>query len=254
MDRHVIRPVAHIRSDYNEKFGIPKQCGLVTELEQAVVIEPEFRNLDLLRDIEKFEYIWLIWGFSGNRADGCGDAERWTPTVRPPRLGGSKRVGVWASRSPYRPNGLGLSSVRFHRIEINGKPVRSDDISGPVRGELAVIISGGDMMNGTPVFDIKPYLPFSDCHADATDGYSKGTQDPCLEVIFPDELLNLVDEDKRAGLMHALTLDPRGAYDKKQGYEYGMSFADWDIRFTVQNNTLTVSDVAASADITDKIK
>ena len=243
MDNYMLRPVGYIRSDYKEKFGIPKQCGLVDELEQAVVFEPEFCNMDCLRDIEKFEYIWIIWGFSRSRRDaGTGEAV-WSPTVRPPRLGGNRRVGVWASRSPYRPNPLGLSSVRFLRIELDGKEVRSDEIAGPVNGELALIISGGDMMNGTPVYDIKPYLPYSDVHEDASDGYSKGKSDPDLKVIFPEELISIIPEEKRGGLIRILSLDPRDAYEKKEGHIYGMSFADWDIRFKVDGDTLTVVEI-----------
>ena len=243
MDRYSIRPVAYVRSDYNEKFGIPKQSGLVRELEQAVVFEPEFRNTDCLRGIEEFEYLWMIWGFSKSRRDAATGDPVWSPTVRPPRLGGNRRVGVWASRSPYRPNSLGLSSVRLLRIELDGREARSDDLSGPVSGELALIISGGDMLNGTPVYDIKPYLPYSDIHPDASDGYSRGKSDPHLEVVFPDALLQRIAEEKRQGLIRLLSLDPRDAYEKKQGHTYGLSFAQWDVRFKVEENTLTVTDV-----------
>ena len=239
----MLRHVAYIRSDYNDKFGIPKQCGLVNELEQAVVFEPEFRNLDCLRDIEKFEYIWIIWGFSRSRRDAVTGEAAWSPTVRPPRLGGNRRVGVWASRSPYRPNSLGLSSVRLLRIELDGKEVRSDEASGPVNGELAIIISGGDMMNGTPVYDIKPYLPYSDMHEDASDGYSRGKSDPDLHVIFPEELISRIPEEKREGLVRILSLDPRDAYEKKEGHIYGMSFADRDVKFRVDGDTLTVTEI-----------
>ena len=243
MDRYTIRPVAYVRSDYNEKFGIPKQCGLVNELEQAVVFEPEFCNMDCIREIEDFEYLWIIWGFSRSSRDTETGDPVWSPTVRPPRLGGNRRVGVWASRSPYRPNALGLSSVKLLRVELNGRAVRSDEMSGPAEGELAIIVSGGDMMNGTPVYDIKPYLPYSDIHTDATDGYSKGKSDPCLDVIFPDELINRIPEEKRAGLIRILSLDPRDAYEKKPGHTYGFSFAEWDIRFRVDGQILTVTEV-----------
>lgn len=236
-----IRPIAYIRSDYKEKFGIPKQCGLVTELEQAVIFEPEFRNIDALREIESFTYLWLIWGFSANFKED-GDAS-WSPTVRPPRLGGERRVGVWASRSPYRPNSLGLSNVRFERIELDGKVIKTSELSGMVSGELALIISGADMMDGTPVFDIKPYLPYSDSHPDAGSGYSSGARDPQLEVIFDPDLLDRIDEPLRAGLIHTLSLDPRDAYNKKDGNTYGLSFGDKNIRFSVDGNVLTVTDV-----------
>ena len=235
-------PIAHVRSDYNEKFGIPKQCGLVTELEQAVVMEPEFSNIDALRGIETFEYIWLIWGFSGNRTD-MTDKPKWKPTVRPPRLGGERHMGVWASRSPYRPNSLGLSNVKFLRIELDGKPVSASELSGPVSGELAIIVSGADLMNGTPVYDIKPYMAFSDSHPDAGDGYSTGASDPCLEVDFPDELLSMIDGNKRDGLLQLLRLDPRDAYNRQSGNVYGISFADWNIRFVVEDEKLRVTEV-----------
>ena len=249
MDGYTIVPIAYVRSDYNEKFGIPKQCGLVTGLEQAVVIEPGFSNIDALRGIETFEYIWLIWGFSGNRMDMAADDLTWRPTVRPPRLGGEKHMGVWASRSPYRPNSLGLSSVKFLRIELDGQPVSSMDLSGPVRGELAVIVSGADLMNGTPVYDIKPYMSFSDCHPDAGDGYSAGAKDPCLEVEFPEELLAMIDENKREGLLQLLRLDPRDAYGRQSGSVYGISFADWNIRFIVEEEKLRVTEVTRIVDV-----
>ena len=239
-EEYTIRPIAYVRSDYKEKFGIPKQCGLVTELEQAVILVPEFRNADALRKLDMFSHIWLIWGFS-EISEGSDPGE-WHPTVRPPRLGG-KRVGVWASRSPYRPNALGLSSVRFERIELDGKPVSPDDLSGTVKGELAVIISGGDLMDGTPVFDIKPYMPYSDSHPEASNGYSQGKGDPDLRVVFPNDLLNMIDEEKRVGLMQILRLDPRDAYNKKDGYTYGLSFGKWNIRFTVTGEVLTVTNV-----------
>ena len=204
MDNYMLRPVGYIRSDYKEKFGIPKQCGLVDELEQAVVFEPEFCNMDCLRDIEKFEYIWIIWGFSRSRRDaGTGEAV-WSPTVRPPRLGGNRRVGVWASRSPYRPNALGLSSVRFLRIELDGKEVRSDEISGPVNGELALIISGGDMMNGTPVYDIKPYLPYTDAHPEALNGFSDDSAAVLSAQLMAPRAASKADASRRKSLFMAI--------------------------------------------------
>lgn len=254
MNEYTIRPVARIRSDYKEKFGIPKQCGLVNDLEQAIVFEPEFSNADALRDIGKFDYIWLIWGFSENLMDMSASGVKWSPTARPPRLGGNKRVGVWASRSPYRPNSLGLSSVKLIRAELGGKPVDIDELSGFVKEELALIVSGADLMDGTPVFDIKPYLPYSDSHPEASSGYSTGLSDPHLTVVIPDELLLRIDAEKREGLLQTLSLDPRGAYEKKQGYTYGMSFADWDIRFTVEEDVLTVSDVILSESGAGNIK
>lgn len=239
MEEYLIRPIAHIRSDYNEKFGIPRQSGLVTELEQAVVIDPEFSNPDAVRGLEDFTHIWLIWGFSENTVDMTEDPVRWSPTVRPPRLGGKVRKGVWASRSPYRPNSLGMSSVRLLRIE--------------TEGELALIVKGADLMNGTPVFDIKPYIPYSDIHPEASRGYT-ATSDNKLEVDFPEDLLARVDDSKRAGLIQLLELDPRGAYEKKDGHEYGLSFADWDVRFVVKDQTLTVTDVVIRMEGMEHIK
>lgn len=286
MDRYTIRPIARIRSDYNEKFGIPRQAGLVGDLEQAVVIEPEFRNIDAVRGLQEFSRIWLIWGFSGNAVDMTADPVKWSPTVRPPRLKGKVRKGVWASRSPYRPNSLGMSNVRLLRIMLGGRVLydaaaesdepdmaaaagytepenRSSDagaadaagtdtrmeyihdpdrLSGTTSEELVLIVSGADMMDGTPVFDIKPYIPYSDSHPGASRGYTEVTDDR-LTVVFPEELLLRVDESKRKGLIRVLELDPRGAYEKKEGYSYGLSFADHDIKFTVSGRTLTVTDV-----------
>lgn len=284
MDNYTIRPVAYVRSDYNQKFGIPRQAGLVGELEQAIVIEPEFRNVDALRGLEQFSRIWLIWGFSENTVDMTASPVKWSPTVRPPRLKGKVRKGVWASRSPYRPNSLGLSNVRLVRIMLGGKvlydaagessasdPVHDagyvggliseenrasgsaddsayeyisdpDSVRGETNEELVLIVSGADMLDGTPVFDIKPYIPYSDAHPGASRGYT-GVTDELLSVDFPEELLAKIDETKRAGLIRVLELDPRGAYEKKEGYRYGLSFGKWDIRFCVEDKVLTVTDV-----------
>ncbi len=226
---YTIKPIAYIVSDYNEKFGIPRQCGLVDELEQAIVFEPEFSNIDAVRGLEGFSYIWLIWGFSENVIDMSTEPVKWSPLVRPPRLGGNVKKGVWASRSPYRPNSLGLSSVRLERIVFGS--------------EVTLFVKGADLMNGTPIFDIKPYIPYSDSHPDARAGFTEGAKDDYLDVIFPDELLSIVDEERRDGLMKVLRLDPRGAYEKKDGHVYGLSFANWDIRFSVSGNRLSVIDV-----------
>lgn len=287
MDRYLIRPIARIRSDYNEKFGIPRQAGLVSELEQAVVIEPEFRNIDAIRGLQEFSRIWLIWGFSSNAIDMTADPVKWHPTVRPPRLKGKTRKGVWASRSPYRPNSLGLSNVRLLRIMLGERVLydAADEEAGPditaaagyigpwencsallppdngaaaayeyvpdpdrhsgeTNEDLVLIVSGADMMDGTPVFDIKPYIPYSDSHPGACRGYT-GVTDEKLAVVFPDELLERIDENRRAGLIRVLELDPRGAYEKKDGYNYGLSFAQWDIKFIVSGKTLTVTDIVS---------
>ena len=249
MEKYTLRPVAHIRSDYNEKFGIPRQPGLVS-LEQAVVIDPEFRNADALRGLEDFTHIWLIWGFSANEVDMEADPVKWSPTVRPPRLGGKIRKGVWATRSPYRPNSLGMSCVRLVRIEHGGRPVSSTEGIGETQEELAIIVSGADMMNGTPVYDIKPYIPYSDCHPEAGGGFTDTAEFRRLRVEFPEELLGLIDADKREGLICVLESDPRGAYEKQPGYTYGMSFGKWDIKFAVDGDVLKVTDVAGTrADI-----
>lgn len=285
-DNYTIRPIAYVRSDYNQKFGIPRQAGLVSELEQAIVIEPEFRNIDAVRGLEQFSRIWLIWGFSENTVDMTASPVKWSPTVRPPRLKGKVRKGVWASRSPYRPNSLGLSNVRLVRIMLGGRilydaadeeaapdPVHDagyvgsvteagsrsvkksgsvgyisdpDSCRGETNEELALIVSGADMLDGTPVFDIKPYIPYSDAHPGASRGYT-GVTDELLTVKFPAELLERVDESKRAGLIRTLELDPRGAYEKKEGYIYGLSFGKWDIRFTVEGKVLLVKDVVIQA-------
>ena len=268
MNGYFIRPIARVRSDYNEKFGIPRQAGLIDELEQAVVIEPGFRNADALRGIEGFSRIWLIWGFSENASDMTEENVSWSPMVRPPRLGGKERKGVWASRAPYRPNSLGMSNVLLKRIVVGDRvvfdadadvtkseesaakaPYDPDTDPDPLKGigetneELVLIVSGADMMNGTPVFDIKPYIPYSDAHPEASAGFTSGAKDERLTVIFPDDLLVQIDESKRAGLIQVLELDPRGAYEKKDGYSYGMSFGKWDIKFTVNGNRLTVTDI-----------
>lgn len=244
-DKYCIRPIAHIRSDYNEKFGVPRQSGLVTGLEQAVVIEPEFSNIDALRGLEEFTYIWLIWGFSENAIDMEQDPVKWSPTVRPPRLGGKVRKGVWSTRSPYRPNSLGLSSVRILRLELNGRPLECSE-HGETSGELAIIVSGADLVSGTPVYDIKPYIAYSDSHPEASGGFTDKTPFRMLQVMIPEELLERIDEDKRDGLRQVLELDPRGAYEKSPGHVYGLSFADHDIRFVVEGDVLTVTDVVPS--------
>ena len=253
MEEYMIRPIAHVRSDYNEKFGIPRQAGLVEELEQAIVIEPEFRNADALRGIEGFSRIWVIWGFSGNAMDMTAENLKWSPMVRPPRVGGKERKGVWASRSPYRPNSLGMSNVLLRRIIVGDRVVFDAEDPGydpdPLKGigetndEIMLIVSGADMMNGTPVFDIKPYIAYSDAHPDASAGFTSGAKDTHLKVEFPEELLARIDESKRSGLMRVLELDPRGAYEKKDGYSYGMSFGSWDIKFTVERDIIRVTDL-----------
>ncbi len=226
-----ISPVARIHTDYPTKFGIPRQCGLV-ESEGIILFEPEYANPDCLKMIEGFSHLWLIWGFSEN------EGASWSPTVRPPRLGGNRRVGVFASRSPFRPNGLGLSVVRLIRTENH---MERSFYKGP-----ALIVSGADLMDGTPIYDIKPYMPYSDSVPQASGGYSAGARDHCLSVDFPEDLLAKIPEKKREPLIKALSLDPRPSYHKDPEREYGMPYAEFDIHFQVDEERLRVTGVYLS--------
>ena len=220
-----IRPIAHIRSDFPTKFGIPRQSGLVKELRSAIVFEPEFRNPDALRGIEGYSHLWLIWGFSMVERQG------WRPTVKPPRLGGNTRMGVFATRSPYRPNPIGLSSVKLVSVE-----------NRPGLGRV-LTVEGADLMDGTPIYDIKPYLSFTDSHPEARDGFAGEKLEKNLRVAFPEELLIALPADKREALLSALSQDPRTAY-QQDGEQYGFEFSGFDVRFSVDGDTLTVFDVA----------
>ena len=222
-----LRPIAHIKTDFKEKFGIPRQSGRAPSLTAELVFEPEFRNPDALREIEGFSHLWLIFDFS------LAHREEWCATVRPPRLGGNARVGVFASRSPFRPNPRGLSCVRLLRVEKREK-------EGCVR-----ILSGADLLDGTPVYDIKPYLPFADCQPDATGGYASAHERDGLQVVFPAELQEKIPAEKRAGLIECLADDPRPSYQDEPDRIYGMAFADFEIKFKVENGTLTVVEVLA---------
>ncbi len=222
---HTMKVIAHIHSDFATKFGIPRQSGLIPELQATIVFEPEYRNADALRDIEGFNYLWLIWQFSkAVRQD-------WSPTVRPPRLGGNTRVGVFATRSPFRPNPIGLSSVHLEGVEVHPE-------WGPV-----LHISGADLMDGTPIYDIKPYIPYADCHADALGGFTADTPRRMLDVVFPEALLLKVPEEKRAALQAVLANDPRPSYQNDPKRVYGFTFAQQEIHFTVEENKLTVCGV-----------
>ena len=225
MENVTIQVIARMHSDFATKFGIPRQSGLVEELKSTIVFEPEFRNQDTLRGIEDFSHLWIIWQFS--------EAVRteWSPTVRPPRLGGNTRLGVFATRSPFRPNSLGLSSVKLLGVEKTEK-------YGTV-----LHVGGADLMDGTPIFDIKPYIPYGDSHPDATGGFTDTAGDFLLEVTFPEELLNVLPEDKRDAAMGVLSHDPRPSYQRKPGRVYGLTFAGFDIRFTVEDDILTVTEV-----------
>ena len=220
-----ISPIAHMESDFPTKFGIPRQSGLVDELRSTIVFEPAYRNDDALRGIEDFSHLWIIWQFSEAVRD------EWSPTVRPPRLGGNTRMGVFATRSPFRPNNLGLSCVKLLRVE------RTTE-HGTV-----LHVGGADLMDGTPIFDIKPYIPYSDAQPDATGGFTDTAGDFLLKVKFPDELLQKIPENKRDAAVGVLSHDPRPSYQRKPGRVYGLTFAGFDIRFSVEEDTLTVIEI-----------
>ena len=220
-----IKPIAFMRSDFATKFGIPRQSGLVEDLRSTIVFEPEYRNDDALRGIEDFSHLWIIWQFSEAVREG------WSPTVRPPRLGGNTRMGVFATRSPFRPNNLGLSCVKLLGVERTGE-------FGAV-----LHVGGADLMDGTPIFDIKPYIPYSDCHPDAAGGFTDTAGDFLLEVNFPKHLITKLPAEKRSAAIGVLSHDPRPSYQRKPGRVYGLTFAGFDIRFTVEENTLTVIEI-----------
>ena len=225
MDNVNIQVIARMHSDFATKFGIPRQSGLVEELKSTIVFEPEFRNPDALRGIEDFSHLWIIWQFSEAVRQG------WSPTVRPPRLGGNTRMGVFATRSPFRPNNLGLSSVKLLGMEHTEK-------YGTV-----LHVGGADLMDGTPIFDIKPYIPYGDCHIDATGGFTDKAGEFLLNVEFPEDLLTVLPEEKRDAAVGVLSHDPRPSYQRKPDRVYGLTFAGFDIRFRVREDTLTVVEV-----------
>ena len=214
--------IARIRTELPEKFGVPRQSGLVPQLRGRVIFEPEYRNPDAVRGLEDFSHIWLIWQFSRAVREG------WSPTVRPPRLGGNRRMGVFATRSPFRPNALGLSSVRLDRVEL-------DPALGPV-----LHVSGADLMDGTPIFDIKPYLPYTDSHPQATGGFTDGLAHEPLTVECSPALLEHSPADCREGLFGVLAGDPRPRYQEDPQRVYGLSFAGRNVKFTVDGDRLTV--------------
>ena len=221
----IIHPIAHMKSDFPSKFGIPRQSNLASSLRSTIVFEPEYRIADALRGLEGYSHIWLIWQFSQNvRSD-------WSPTVRPPRLGGNTRVGVFATRSPFRPNNLGLSCVKLEAIE-------QHPTLGPV-----IHVSGADLMDGTPIFDIKPYVPYADSFPDALGGFTDTAGAFLLKVVFPEELLALFPEEKQAAVLEVLSHDPRPSYQRDPSRTYGLPFAGYDIRFQVLEDTLTVTEV-----------
>ena len=220
-----MRPVAHIRSQFPTKFGIPRQSGLVESLRATVVFEPEYRDPQALRGIEGFSHLWLIWCFS----ESVG--KPWSPTVRPPRLGGNARLGVFATRSPFRPNPLALSCVKLEEV-----------VSTPNEGTV-LVVSGADLMDGTPIFDIKPYIPYADAHPEAAGGFTSTAGDFLLRVECPAPLLEKVPAAAREALLGVLSHDPRPSYQRNPDRMYGLTFAGYDIRFRVQEDVLTVTAV-----------
>lgn len=220
-----IEPIAYFHSPFHSKFGIPKQSGLVEELEGSIVFCPEYRNADALRGLDDFDYLWLIWGFSANKHAAT------SLVVRPPLLGGNEKMGVFATRSPFRPNALGLSSVRISRIE-------TDTTRGPV-----ITVVGADLMDGTPIYDIKPYIPYADSHPEAKGGFTDTHAICRLTVVIPDCFHYLFSQSQLQALYKVLELDPRPHYHKSGQKEYGMPYMDYDVHFTVNDGVLTVTDV-----------
>lgn len=217
--------IAHIHTDYQEKFGIPRQSGLVEDLTAEIVFLPEYRNPDAFRGLEGYSHLWLLWQFSQAIRD------TWLPMVRPPRLGGNTPMGVFATRSPFRPNPIGLSSVKL-------KEIRMDEKLGPV-----LVVTGADILDGTPIYDVKPYLAYTDSHPDAVGGFSDTVREYKLQVVFPEKLLKQVPQDKHGALMHILEQDPRPSYQNDPERKYGFRFADMDIRFQVKDDTITVVEI-----------
>ena len=217
--------IARMKSDFPTKFGIPRQSGLVEELRSTIVFEPQFRNADPLRGLEDFSHLWIIWQFSE------AVREDWSPTVRPPRLGGNTRMGVFATRSPFRPNEIGLSCVKIIGIE------QTDDYG------TVIVVAGADLMDGTPIFDIKPYIPYSDCHPDATGGFTEDADSYLLDVEYSDEVIAKVPVQKRPALLGVLSHDPRPSYHKDSDRIYGLTFSGYDVRFTVKDHILSIIEI-----------
>ena len=222
--------IGHIHTDFPEKFGVPRQSGRISSLTGYIDFLPEYRQLQAFRGIEEFSHLWLIWEFH------LSDKSNWSATVKPPRLGGNTRMGVFATRSPYRPNNIGLSSVRLEAFIPNSE-------TGP-----RLLISGVDMVDGTPLYDIKPYIPYSDCHPDATGGFIERIDDAPLEVCFPEEMLHIFPHAKRSAVISVLAEDPRPGYQHDPGRVYGIYFAGYNVRFTVSDRMLTVVSVEPMED------
>ena len=225
MEIHTMKVVARMHSDFDQKFGIPRQSGLVDELRGQIVFEPEFRNPDALRGIEGFSHLWLVWEFSKARR------EDWSPTVRPPRLGGNQRLGVFATRSPFRPNPIGLSCVRLVGVEQTAE-------HGTV-----LHVAGADLLDGTPIYDIKPYLPYADCKPEAVGGFASAPKEATLNVHIPVEIVEKIPAEKVEAIKGVLAQDPRPSYQEDPERVYGMKFAGLEIKFKVAGSELTVCDV-----------
>lgn len=220
-----MKTIAKIQTDMSDKFGIPRQSGIVKELTGKIIFEPEFRVKEALNGIEEFSHLWLLWEFSENKRDS------WSPTVRPPRLGGEKRKGVFATRSPFRPNPIGMSCVKLEKVEYT-------KALGPI-----IYVSGVDLMNGTPIYDIKPYITYTDCVPDAVQGFAEEYKNYALNVDFPQELLDRIPKDKQSALIGILRHDPRPAYQNTSDRIYGVRYMNFDVHFKVDNNTLTVTNI-----------
>lgn len=220
-----MEPIAHIHTDFTSKFGVPRQAGLVKELRAAIVFAPEYRNPEALRGLDGFSHLWLIWEFSQ-----CV-GKPWSPTVRPPRLGGNARMGVFATRSPFRPNPIGLSCVALEGIQRHPE-------YGPV-----LLVRGADLMDGTPIYDVKPYLPYADCHPEAAGGFASQPKEPTLQVEIAPELLAQVPEELREALLGVLAQDPRPQYQHRPDRVYGLEFGPLEVKFTVEGALLTVRQV-----------
>ena len=216
-----IEPIAHFRSPFPDKFGIPRQAGLSPSVRGQIVFEPGFRSADAVRGLEGFDYIWLIWGFSEN------EDKEWSPSVRPPRLGGNTRKGVFATRSPFRPNNLGLSLVKLEKMD---------------KDKMTICVSGVDMLDGSPIYDIKPYLPYAECCADAIGGFTESVKDHRLSVVVPDEVSRLFTCEEIDAIVGIISQDPRPAYQDDESRVYGFLFKDYNIRFSVSGNIARVED------------
>ena len=223
-----MKTIAKIKTDFPTKFGIPRQSGIIASLQGKIVFEPEYRNADAVRGLEDFSHIWLLWEFSEAVRDS------WSPTVRPPRLGGNVRKGVFATRSPFRPNPIGLSSVRLEKVDL-------DPVLGPV-----LYVSGADLMDGTPIYDIKPYIAYTDSHPDAVSGFASSPAEYLLDVDFPEDLLQKVPESQRESLIEVLAHDPRPQYQDDPKRVYGMEFGGMEIKFKVEGCRLVVVQIEAS--------